>query len=286
MLSEAEAQYVFMHAWVPEHLVDYVVAVSGKEPFLLGDHLCYVAADTVAVVGYPLSRPFPLQELVQLLEEIRNGFRPREISLLAPEIPSWRGLEPKRPKDHYFRLELGEFRLESKVRNMLKRASRELEVHEGNQMERAHEDLLEEFLAHRDLSKESQAVLRALPRYVRIASPLVLSALGRRGRLVAFSVGHMAGGDYGFYMFNVSSKTWRVPGGSDLLLHALVERARKEGKRFLNLGLGIGPGVRFFKEKWGANPFVPYLEANYSSWSLGRLMGSLLKGPLEGHRDA
>ena len=52
-----------------------------------------------------------------------------------------------------------------------------------------------------------------------------------------------------------------APGASDLLLHRIAEDARAEGKRFLNLGLGVNDGVRFFKEKWGGVPFARHVGA-------------------------
>lgn len=284
-LSTHEHALALQRAWVPEHLVDYVVAVSGKEPFMLGEFLCYTAEKVAVVVGYPLRGPFQVDALAGLLEEVRERFQPRRISLLAPELPAWRGLKPRGGRDHYFRLELTDQRPPSKVRNMVRRASRELEISETGPMERAHLDLVAEFLARKDLSEETRVLLRGLPSYVGLDGVLLLNAWDRRGRLVAFSIGHMSQGDHGFYMFSFASRRHGVPGSSDLLLCALVDRAKKQGKRFLNMGLGIGPGVRFFKEKWGAKPFVPYLEASSSGWSLGRLLGALLTRPGRGPGD-
>jgi hypothetical protein len=31
----------------------------------------------------------------------------------------------------------------------------------------------------------------------------------------------------------------------------------------MNLGLGVSDGIRFFKRKWGAEPFLPYVEASW-----------------------
>ncbi|MFH1627942.1 MAG: hypothetical protein ABIE47_04380 [Pseudomonadota bacterium] len=37
----------------------------------------------------------------------------------------------------------------------------------------------------------------------------------------------------------------------------------EEGKKYINLGLGINPGVAFFKEKWGGVVFLPYAFCMY-----------------------
>jgi hypothetical protein len=39
----------------------------------------------------------------------------------------------------------------------------------------------------------------------------------------------------------------------------IVERAQAEGKRYVNLGLGVNAGITFFKTKWGAAPFLKYI---------------------------
>ena len=70
-------------------------------------------------------------------------------------------------------------------------------------------------------------------------------------------------GEYAFYLFNFRSPEAAIPGTSDLLLHALIREAQERGKRYLNLGLGINKGVAFFKEKWGARPFLPHQSLIY-----------------------
>jgi hypothetical protein len=49
-----------------------------------------------------------------------------------------------------------------------------------------------------------------------------------------------------------------VPGASDLLFNEMVKLAQSEGKQAINLGLGIHPGIRRFKEKWGGQPFLAH----------------------------
>ena len=64
-------------------------------------------------------------------------------------------------------------------------------------------------------------------------------------------------------MFNFSSGANYVPGASDLLLFEVIQQAEAEGKKYINLGLGINPGVTFFKEKWGGVAFLPYASCLY-----------------------
>jgi hypothetical protein len=41
--------------------------------------------------------------------------------------------------------------------------------------------------------------------------------------------------------------------------------AREYGKGYINLGLGVNPGIRRFKEKWGGKPSLPYEFCEYRS---------------------
>ncbi len=60
------------------------------------------------------------------------------------------------------------------------------------------------------------------------------------------------------YMFNFRSQARYIPGASDLLLSTVTQQAIADGKKYMNLGLGINPGVAFFKEKWGGVVFLPH----------------------------
>ena len=69
------------------------------------------------------------------------------------------------------------------------------------------------------------------------------------------------------------------PGTADGLLAALAAEGAERGHSLLNLGLGMGTGVSFFKKKWGATPFLPCVEPSWSprpekkrGW-LGRIFG-------------
>jgi hypothetical protein len=68
-----------------------------------------------------------------------------------------------------------------------------------------------------------------------------------------------------------------VPGASDLLFQEMTNLAQAEGKGTLNLGLGVHPGVRRFKEKWGGTPFLTHASAvvNLKPLEMGRLADKL-----------
>ena len=84
----------------------------------------------------------------------------------------------------------------------------------------------------------------------------------RKGKkLVAFNIVDLGAAYYAFYLFNFRSSKHNVPGASDMLVHEMVNLALIEGKKAVNLGLGINPGIRRFKEKWGGTPFMKYASA-------------------------
>ena len=104
----------------------------------------------------------------------------------------------------------------------------------------------------------------------------IFDARTSEGELVAFDIAEFKPRDYALYMFNFSSETRYVPGASDMLLSRVIEQARTEGKAYINLGLGISPGVTFFKEKWGGAVFLPHVFCLYHPPQKG-LLETLLR---------
>ena len=78
-------------------------------------------------------------------------------------------------------------------------------------------------------------------------------------------------------MFNFRSESRYIPGASDLLLSSVIQQAIGEGKKYINLGLGINAGVTFFKEKWGGVAFLPHAFCLYHPYKKG-LLEMLLRG--------
>jgi hypothetical protein len=81
--------------------------------------------------------------------------------------------------------------------------------------------------------------------------------------LAALSVGEYASLTTGFYMFSFRDPGIAPPGATDLLLARLLEEANNRGHSRMNLGLAVDEGIGFFKRKWGAVPFLPYVQATW-----------------------
>jgi hypothetical protein len=52
--------------------------------------------------------------------------------------------------------------------------------------------------------------------------------------------------------------------------------ARESGKAYVQLGLGVNPGIRRFKEKWGGKPTLPYEHCKYRPSGMRTMIDSLL----------
>jgi len=265
MIKDFQIDYIEEHAYVPEHIIQYVTAVSQSEPFLFGDFLTYVKEDHLIFIGYPLKEDFKEKKMMEVLDEATRRLRPKEIALTAPAISSSLTDCACLPSDHYYRLNLGSLSIPQKTRNMITRAKQELIVERSQRVEKDHRELIEEFLNAHPVDEATRFIFERIPQYVSSSKTTwVFSVRNRKGNLVAFDVAEFGARHYAMYMFNLCSSDRYVPGASDLLLFEVIQQAKREDKRFINLGLGIDPGVTFFKKKWGGSPFYPYLFCRYS----------------------
>jgi hypothetical protein len=264
MITTDQLVYIEEHAYVPEHIIPYVIAVSQTEPFLFGDFLTYAKEGNLIFIGYPLKEDFEEKMMTRALGEATRRLKPREIAITAPALPSsWTGCPPL-PSDHYYRLDLGTLSIPQKTRNMISRAKRELVAERSQAVERDHRELIDQFLHSRSVDEATRFIFERIPQYVSSSNTAwVFSVRNRRGHLVAFDVAEFGSNHYAFYMFNFSSRAHYVPGASDLLLHEVIQFAKIEQKGYINLGLGINPGVAFYKRKWGGVPFLPYTFSMY-----------------------
>ncbi len=264
MITPAQRSYIKEQAHLPEHLPSYVTAISPVEPFLSGDFVIYVGQDRLIFIGYPLSEKFDEEQLTKALDQAARRFKPKVISITAPAMPASIADCAQSPSDFYYRLDLSTLSVSQKLRNMLKKAGRDVSVNKSQLFGREHKQLVDEFLSSHPLPEATQFIFNKIPDYIKSSNTAWLfEARNRSGELVAFDVAEFGAGHYAFYMFNFYSRPRYVPGASDFILSKVIEQARTENKKYLNLGLGINPGVTFFKTKWGGVPFLPYLSCIY-----------------------
>ena len=260
MLTAEEKAIIAAKAYVPEHSVALISAISGSEPFLVDDFLVFRNEGELILIGYPLSDDFDETTFTAVIDRLRRRFRPRRISYIAPRRPkSLPDGNKETASDDYFILDLQHVSMPPAVKRNIRNASRRLTVEKNDQMDRSHRLLIDEFVARADPGQRVEWLLDRMPAYLaRRSGGIVLEARDDQRRLHAFTVIDMAPADFSAYIIGSYTRQPYVTGASDLLMSALVDLSRQAGKTYIHLGLGINEGVRRFKKKWGGRPLRPY----------------------------
>lgn len=295
-------------ALVPEQLVHYVRSVSGRIPLLCGEYIAYLHEGHAVLVAYPgmeatlREKSGPLcrdrsacgtdwetptggaaPSLASALAILRE--RCSEITVIAPFRPSEAPADAISNRDCYWQIGLPPSEPGSKLRNILRRAERDVAVQE-DAWSPEHESLVGHYLNTRSLRPGTRAIYASLSSYAalggdatHVAKVCLLSARMADGSLAGFTLGDLSGLSTAFYMFAFRDEK-SPPGTADLLLSNLMRRAAELGHERMNLGLGINSGISFFKKKWHASPLAAYIETSWSfngSSSRGGLLSSLLR---------
>ena len=258
MLNNQERHWIYQHAYLPEHLPDYVEAISGAKLYLCGNYLCLSRKKHLIFIGYPLGNTS--DDTPQAYHSACERFQPATVAVIAPEIWLPPDTYEKQLQDNYYRLQLPFKIIDPAVAYMVRRAEKELQVTPGK-FGKDHRRLVKDFLAAHSLTREQKYLFQHIHQYLKKSHTARLLDARKENILVAFTIVDMGSADYAFYLFNFRSRKERVPGASDLLFREMVNSAQNEGKKMLNLGLGIHRGIRRFKEKWGGVPFLPYTSA-------------------------
>ena len=255
MLNDQERKWIYRRAYLPEHLPDYVGAVSGAELFLHHNYLYSLDKKHLIFNGYPFE---PHSDPpARIYDWICERLQPTTVAVIASAI--WLPAEQyeQQTTDSYYRLDLPLRPLDAAVTYMLRRAQRDLQVVHAS-FGKEHKNIIKAFLADHRLNRRQRYLFKHIPQYLKASDSAVLFEARRGKRLVAFNIVDLGAADYAFYLFSFRSSKINVPGASDLLFHAMVNLAQTEGKKAVNLGLGVNAGIRRFKEKWGARPFLNY----------------------------
>ena len=274
MLSKQERLFIYRHAYLPEHLPDYVEAISGARAHLQGNYICFVGKNHLIFNGYPLNHN--AADVAQAYKAACDLFKPATVAILAPRL--WLSAESfeQQDSDHFYRLALPLTAIDSQVTYMLRRAGRDLSLRPGV-FGRDHKRLIKDFIRTHDLKEAQIHIYKHIGHYLKRSTSACVVEARKHKHLVAFTIIDLGAADYAFYLFNFRSRKINVPGASDLLFKEMVDLAQAEGKKAINLGLGIHPGIRRFKEKWGGVPFLPYFAAvaHRKTMDLGRLANKL-----------
>jgi hypothetical protein len=258
MLNDQEIKWVHRRAYLPEHLHNYVRAVSGAEPFIYRNYLYFLDKKHLIFNGYPLEPDS--DPPASVYDAICKRCQPNTVAVITPSI--WLPAEQceQQTTDSYYRLDLPAAAMDASVAYMLRRAHRELEVTRGR-FGKEHKKAVKAFVAGHNFNRRQKHLYKRIPQYLKASSSAVLLEARKERGLAAFIIVDLGAADYAFYLFSFRSAKIKVPGASDLLFHEMVKLAQADGKKAVNLGLGINAGIRRFKNKWGGVPFLNYCSA-------------------------
>jgi uncharacterized protein YbaP (TraB family) len=278
---------VLAKAAVPEHSAAFMGAMSGGEPFLAGPYLFLAAEDWLLAVGYPLEGLYSPERFAAALAEALARTRARDCWAICPALPE-RMKAHRREQDQYYTLPAAAA-WPPRLDRLAERAAATLTVEEGSSFTPAHRRLWAEFMgrtalppAVRELYARTEAVLRSAP------GLSLLNAWDRDGCLAACLLLDSAPRRFLSYLLGAHAHTPRTPYASDLLFREMIRIARRDGKEFLHLGLGVNDGIRRFKTKWGGVPGLPYEMAQWQEGQgmredvndLMRMLASLPREPM------
>ena len=260
MISLTEESEILSLAYVPEHIISLMVLLSKGEPFFFDDFLCYKKDNWLIFIGYPLKGEARLETIETLLTDTIGKFKPQYVWYIGKEIPPSFGQRcAEKNRDQYYKIDLESFEMKKNLERMVQRAKRDLKLERAFAMTRDHDKLIDEFIKREKPDDWIKALFKSMPAYVsRAKSVMVLNARDQKGNLSAFDILELGAKEFATYVVGCHSKKHYVPQASDLLLFEMINIAKGQGKKSINLGLGVNDGIRRFKEKWGGVPFLDY----------------------------
>jgi hypothetical protein len=260
MITAEEEKYILTHAYIPEHLVGLMTRVSGGEPFLVDDYFYCRKGDWIIIVGYPLQHDFIINEFETVFNNLKKKYRPKYVSLVAPELPlSVTDSCRERESDYYYTLDIENITISSHLKRLVNKTLKSLKVEHSNHFRKDHNELSLEFIERVDPPPRVKEFLLKMPEYVGHSSnSIVLNAWDYKDNLTAFYIVDLWAKNFSTYVIGCHSKINYVPGASDLLFFEMIKKSKEYAKNYIHLGLGVNKGIRQFKKKWGGIPSHKY----------------------------
>ena len=257
-------------AVAPDQLVSYVKAISGLQSEICHKYVLHTADETGVLVAFPESPEYLEGDRGELFRKdldaaieaaiARHGLK--NISVLAPIVPDRAPENAKKKTDRYWKLDLPSKEPGQKLRNQLKSARAKLRVGK-EKWNRECAALARDFCERKNLDESTRFLFERLDSYLAESRNAVLyTARDASGTLQACAIADYSALFVAFYMFAFGQKN-APPGAADALLGEAVKESEARGFSILNLGLGINPGIEFFKKKWGAEPYFQLIETEW-----------------------
>ena len=264
-------------ATVPEHSVPFMEAMSGGKAFCQGNYLFFSAEDWLMAVGYPLRGAYTHEDFEAALRAALLRTRATDCWAVGPDLPP-RLKASEVDADRFYVLSArGE--PPARLRRPLEKAAQVLRVEEGQSFTPAHRRLWAEFMGRTALKPNVRALFARTPDALGAPGTALrlLNAWDAEGQLAASLLMDYGPTSFCSYILGAHSRSRYTPHAADLLFAHMLESARKHGKRYIQLGLGVNEGIRRFKLKWGGKAARPYYMAAWQEARSGDL-GLLRQG--------
>jgi len=287
MISREQEHYILKKAYIPEHIPALMSLISRGEPELVEDCVAFRGDGWLILVGYPLESEASPGRVEAVIDRALEYYRPASAYIIAPSIPGkyLRGGAPA-DNDRYYILSLDGYAPGARLSREVKKASEKLRLVKTRVMNDGHRELTREFLERVTLPDTIKELYLSMPRYVEGSdTALVLEARTVEDKLSAYFVVDTAAEGFLTYLVGCHSKKDFVSHASDYLFHEMVSFARDTGKREINLGLGVNPGIARFKTKWGGSPGPGYQSCEYIAAETNRKIKMAAPRPETAGRD-
>ncbi|MEN2994496.1 MAG: hypothetical protein ABDH19_04000 [Thermodesulfovibrio sp.] len=261
-----EEEYILSLAYIPEQIPKLMSFLSGGKPVLLNKkYLYFKGKDWIIFIGYPLDKNSDIMELEGNIREVLERFKPETLWLITNEtLISLRQNFIKTEDDYYYQLDLKNFDVNKRLIKVIEKVSDKLKVLIEKDYTKQHKELTAQFLKNRELSENVRKLYLTLPEYVKKSkTTYFLSSYTKDGQLTAYYIINMEAKKFSAYLLGCRSETNYISYSSDLLMYELIKISQKEGKDYINLGIGVNEGIKRFKQKWGGVPFLRYQTYKY-----------------------
>lgn len=247
---------------IPEHSLRLMTAMAGGNPLLAGNYVFYAADGWMEAIGYPIAGEYDSIAFMEAIEAVKTYTKAEDIYLIAPEIPhDFRSgiLE----QDRFYVLGVNA-QIPGRLSHQAERAALQLKIDETTEFTPDHRRLWTEFLEYKQgaMNGRVRELYRKTPKVVGDKIRL-LNARNSEGNLVACLLLDYSPANFTSYILGAHSRKFNIPHAMDLLFMHMLQNAAKEGKKFVNLGLGVNEGILRFKKKWGACASLPFQMAEW-----------------------
>ncbi len=158
---------VTAEAVTPEQLLPYLRAVSEAEPRLIGNCAGFASEGKVVLIGYPLHDPLDTEAMADAVSEALRIQGLCHLTVIGPARPPQAPAESRITEDCYYSLPVPPPAPSQKLRNLIRRANRELTIERGQQCDEDHLALVQHYLDERHLGNGNATYFSAaatLPR--------------------------------------------------------------------------------------------------------------------------